>query len=390
LTRHDRGWSDAGVRRSLVSVALAAALVSCKGGGDQGPDPLPPLERLQPTLPTPLSPGNVDGQDEDPSILVARDGGALYAAWYSNRAGRHSSGRERKELFVARSVDGIAWTDPVQVTSHAEWSFYPSLAQSADGVFHLAWMRWRLIPDGCAPDTADPCSGFEQVIVYSQSPDGLTWDPSNEVTIADGPGDELPSLVAASDGRLLVYFDSTSGSAPRDIRVAVNAGTGWDPPQAVTGVNSDVESDTYPHVIERAPGSFVMAWTRHPTFDPLTTGTSEVMLSQSADGLGWTPPIVASGPSPARVDVFPYLFPDHAGERWSVLWVTESGVLTQPVDDPLPLANLDPAGLGTLDLPGYTPRVAPSPTPAISWAAWAEDPEQNGSTQKVRHRFLAR
>jgi hypothetical protein len=343
----------------------------------------------------PLSPGNVDGQDEDPSILVARDGSALYAAWYSNRAGLHPSGRERKEIFIARSVDGVAWTDPVQVTSHAEWSFYPSLAQNADGVFHLAWMRWTLEPEGCVPSPSCPgalscCQGLQQRVVYNRSADGVTWDPSNEVTIADGPGDELPSMVAASDGRLLVYLDSTSGSEPRDIRVAVNDGTGWQPPQTVTGANSAAESDTYPHVVERAPGSFVMTWTRHPTFDPLTTGTSEIMLSQSTDGLGWTTPIVASGPSPARVDVFPYLFPDHAGERWSVLWVTEIGVLTQPVDDPLPLTNLDPGAAGTLDLPGYTPRMAPSPTPGVYWAAWAVDPEQNGSTQKVRHRFLTR
>jgi len=158
----------------------------------------------------------------------------------------------------------------------------------------------------------------------------------------------------------------------------------------VTGVSSDVEHDVYPHVVERAPGSFLMTWTRHATSAPLFSTSAETMLSTSSDGLTWTAPIVASGPSPSTIDVFPYLYPDHARQSWSVLWVTENGVVTQQVPDPLPVNDLDPANLGTLDIPGYTPRVAPSPTPGILWAAWAEYIVSGQPTQKIRQRFLAR
>src|SRR5512133_735201 len=90
---------------------LAIVLAACGSGGDGKPSG-GQLTRLAPTAPMPLRPGNVAGQDEDPSILVARAGGSLYAARYSNRAGLHANGRARKEIFIARSTAGLTWTDP--------------------------------------------------------------------------------------------------------------------------------------------------------------------------------------------------------------------------------------------------------------------------------------
>ncbi len=329
------------MRRIYARAVVALVLASCTSGGGKGGGEPGPLAKLAPTAAMPLSPGNVTGQDEDPSILVARSGDALYAAWYSNRAGLHPNGRERKEIFAIRSADGLTWTGPSQVTSDAEWSFYPSLAQSADGVFHLSWIRWTLIPAGCVPNTANPCTGYTQRILYNRSADGLAWNTANEVEIAGGPDDELASIVAASDGRLLVYFDSSvRNPGTKDIFVAVHHGTTWDPPVVASGVNSDTMHDTFPHVVERAPGSFLMTWTQYPTADPLFSGSSETMLSTSSDGLNWTAPIVASGPAPSRIDVFPYLYPDHSRQHWFVLWVTENGSVQLPIVDPLDPANL--------------------------------------------------
>jgi hypothetical protein len=366
------------MRLPRVHAALVFVLTSC-GRSDDGKV----LTRLHPTEPSALSPGNLTGQDEDPSILVARSGDALHAAWYSNRAGTHPGGRQRKEIFVARSTDGLGWTDPpVQATDDPEWSFYPSLAQSQDGSFHLTWMRWDLTPAACVPDTATPCVGYAQRILYNRSADGLAWNTADEQEIAGGPDDELPSILAASDGRLLVYFDSSLRVGPtRQIFVAVHDGTGWHAPVEASGANSDTLHDTFPHVVERAPGSFLMTWTRHPTTDRLFSPSAETMLSTSSDGLNWTAPVVASNPSPGTIDVFPYLYPDHSNQHWSVMWVTENGTVEVPVDDvegAIPVTVQIPAG-------GYTPRLAPTPTPGIYWAAWAEgsDPDQ-----KIRQRFL--
>ncbi len=215
---------------------LASVVLSC---GKSEPDE--PLKHLQPTSPMMLSPGNATGQDEDPSILVARDG-TLFAAWYSNRLGSHPSGRERKELFVVRSTDGVTWNDPpAQATDSSEWSFYPSLAQDGAGGFHLTWMRWHLVPEGCVPAPAPCggpapacCAGLDKRVMYNASRDGLGWSEANAVELAAGPADELATIVAASDGRLLVYYVSgwRSGDTDKQIyrRRASTGARGWRAP----------------------------------------------------------------------------------------------------------------------------------------------------------------
>lgn len=204
------------------------------------------------------------------------------------------------------------------------------------------------------------------------------------VELSLGPADEMPSLLAPSDGRLLVYFSSgyRAGDTQRLLYVAVHDAAGWHPPVPLTGLDS-AQNDTFPHVVERARGAFLMTWTRYDqaqganVFHP----SAETMLSTSADGISWTAPRVASGPSPTKTDVLPFLYPDHAGTTWSVLWVNEDGVVTLPVDGSFP------ADLTTLPLTGYSPHLAPTPTPGIDWAVWVDG---NDPTQQIRHRFLAR
>jgi hypothetical protein len=162
----------------------------------------------------------------------------------------------------------------------------------------------------------------------------------------------------------------------------VRDGAGWHAPVPLAGIPSS-QNDTFPHVVERAPGSFLMAFTRYDLalggnpFDP----SAETMLSTSSDGIAWTAPVAASGPSPTRTDVFPWLYSDQAGSAWSVLWVNEDGVVT------LPVGGSFPADLRTLDIPGYSPRLAPTLTPGVDWAVWIQGAEPN---QQIRYRFLAR
>jgi hypothetical protein len=380
--------------------AFAAALAGCSNGpsdteGTGSTGAGDPLTHLSPTAPGPLSPGNAGGQDEDPSILVARDG-TLYAAWYSNRAGKHPNGRERKEIFLTRSTDGATWSEPMQLTDSPEWSFYPSLAEGDDGSIHVAWMRWYLLPDGCEPDpdlcAGGPscCTGADKRIAYASSPDGLSWSTADELT--DGAGDELPHLVIAADGSRLVYFASGTrgGDAVLRLYAVVHDGDDWGAPVLLDGVSSDVDHDTFPSVVEASPGQYLMAWTRYDLVEGgnLFNATTDTMLASSSDGLAWSAPVVLSDDdqTPA-IDVFPYLYPDHARERWSALWMTARVGATEATVVDLPTDGAFPTDLGTLDLPGYTPRVAPTPTPGIYWGAWVAG---DAPDQKIEHRFFER
>src|SRR5262249_18674165 len=190
------------------------------------------------------------------------------------------------------------------------------LAREPTGTFHIAWMRWQLLPAGCiyfdashCPGSAGCCTGTDRRVFINASFDGLSWSESNALQLSPGPSDEMPSLVATSDGRLLVYFVSgyRGGDTQRLLRVAVRDGAGWHGPFPLPGIAS-TQTAPSPHVAERSPGAFLMTWTRYDraqgenVFHP----SAETMLSTSADGIAWTAARVASGPSPAKTDVLPF------------------------------------------------------------------------------------
>jgi hypothetical protein len=149
---------------------------------------------------------------------------------------------------------------------------------------------------------------------------------------------------------------------------------------SVDGIESPLHHDTFPNVVERGPGDFLMTWTRYDVAEGsnLFNVSTQTMLSTSVDGINWTAPVALSSAT-ASIDVFPHLYPDHARQNWFVVWVTESGALDLRVGGSEPAAPID--------IPGYTPRVLPTATPDIYWAAWAEGTEP---TQKVRYRLLTK
>jgi hypothetical protein len=396
--------------RAIVAfLGLSAAALGCNGapdpggagagpGGDGGP-----LTRIEPGGPLPLSPGNLTGQDEDPTILRALDG-SLFAAWYSNRNGTQEDGLEDKEVFLVRSTDALSWTDPpIQLTRSSAWAFYPSLTQDRSGAFHLAWWRVILLPPGCTP--AVDCTGTDNRIVYKSSPDGIAWDLDAEVEITAGPGDWLPSIVHDRIGdRLLVYFaavardangDVDLGEATTRIYVVIHEGGAWSPPARLSGVNPDTSHNTYPHVVQRDDGVFQMTWTRYDAgagsdvLQVLEEPSTDTMFSTSTDGLTWSAPVVMSdgGAGPA-IDVFPYLYADHAGARWYVTWRTTAlgGAGGAAVE--LPVGAAYPGDLVERpEIAGYTGRVLATPTPDVFWAVWVRGP---APAQKVEHRFFAK
>lgn len=383
-----------------VLAALLGVAACGGGGGSNGPAP-DPLRSLAPTGPMTLSPGNLAGQDEDPSLLVARDG-SLLVAWYSNRNGLQPDGVDDKEIFVMRSADGASFTDPpIQATRHSTFAFYPSLAQDPSGAFHLAWWRLIPLPAGCNPGVPGACTGTANRILYKSSPDGVAWDLDQEEEIASGPGDWLPSLVAdGAAGRLLVYFAAVARDANGNVNLAErllrlhvvirDAGV-WSAPIPLAGVNEDTTHNTYPHVARRSDGSFLMTWTRYDAAAPndvlqvIQEPSTDTMLSTSADGVAWSPPVRMSDGASA-IDVFPSLVGDASRSQWSVTWITTAfGAPT--VVELAEGASYPGDVVARPEIAGHSARIVPTATPGIHWAAWVE----GGSvTPKVRHRFLAR
>lgn len=341
-----------------------------------------PLLHLSPGDATGLSPGNMDGQDEDPALLVRQDG-SLVAAWYSNR-----NGDDDKEIFVVGSHDGTSWTDPpAQATRADPWAFAPTLAEDGAGVVHLAWWQVTNLPEGCDPDTS--CTGTDNRVFAARSPDGVDWDTGAAEEVTAGPGDWLPALLwDAGRGALAIYFSAVERNGDGEVDLAegrarlyrvVRDDDGWSPPERLLGLDTESTHEQYPQVARAADGTTWITWTRYDAVespDPshvVDVPSTDTMLASSADGLTWSAPR-RLGES-AAVDVFPILYADR------VSWRTEATSVELPVGGAYPDDLVERP-----ELTGYTARVVVTHTPGIVWAAWVAGSRPN---QKIEHAFLA-
>jgi len=308
-----------------------------------------------------LSAGNEGGQDEDPALLRTADGQFL-VAWWSNRSSASDKG-----LYVSRSTDGLVWSEPMQITHANPGAYTPSLTQDSAGAIHLAW--W-------SAERVSVLGTYNRVSVES-SPDGVTWDWTQSDIITTGPFDFVPSIVHDRGGsRLLVFFASPARAADgsRDTRTSLlrlyvceNAGSGWGPPQRLNGVNDDATHNTFPFVVQREDGRFLMVWTRYSgsaSSDVLTVlsePSTETMMSTSSNGIDWDAPVLVSAESgDGAVDALPSLYADFTGASWTALWLTAaegssagSAVEAAVADSAVGAAAARP------EITGYSPRVVP-------------------------------
>lgn len=360
--------------------------------GDDG-DAGDPLEHLAATEPGRLSPGNEDGQDEDPALLVRSDG-SLLCAWYSNRNGTQPDGSEDKEIFVMASRDGVAWTDPpAQATRADGWAFAPTLAEDGDGVVHLAWFQLTPLPEGCTPNV--DCTGAANRLFAARSADGVTWELDAAEQVTSGPGDWLPALLWDGErGQIALYFSAVVrdedgavdfGEGRARIYRVLREDDGWSAPERLVDVDTETTHEQYPQASLAADGTVRLTWTRYPSTtasDPvgvIEAKTSDTMVAVSGDGLTFQDVrTLSDGGEDGALDVFPSFYADR------VVWLTTA--LGDPVTVDLPFDGAFPAdAIERPEIAGYTARVAVTHTPGIVWVAWVSGA---APTQKIEHAFL--
>lgn len=142
-----------------------------------------PLVAAEASSPIRITP-NPDN-DEDPSVVLARDG-RFHVAWSSRQDGQ-------VDLFLRSSSDGRTWTDERRVTDDAGEDYYPSLIQSRNGRFHLAW--FRLQREEGRTD-----------IWYTRSADGRHW--TRPLQITDRGLDWAPAIYEDAHGVLWITVSS--------------------------------------------------------------------------------------------------------------------------------------------------------------------------------------
>jgi len=366
---HDARESGPVTRLARVAPLLFLLVVgACDGGDTTTPEQPPVFASTPPALLSARSPT----KDEDPSVILARDG-SIVVAWFSDR------GADPGDLYITRSERGTEWADPVRVTVSPDGDFYPSLYQDDRGVFHLAWFRWYALNRGH--------------IWTNRSGDPLAWDPGREVQVTTtlDVDDWVPSIAQTGDS-LRVFFVSESRDAVNPTSDIYTASAhidsmAWGSATPMT-INSPTEHDHLP-VAAWTGSELSLVWVRHDTSQPAPwlnpPPTSHLYASASGDGTAWSAAAAVTTDGGAVVNVFPGLYRRRGGAWW-LLWLsTRAGA---PALYEIPLANLAayPAGVETNAAlpPGYSHRVVRTPVAGLYFGVWVQGPD---GAQDVYYRF---
>lgn len=352
--------------RLFVALIVVLAVAGCKKQPAAPPDEPDPITGTPPTL---LSVGSPT-KDEDPTVLLARDG-RLHVAWFSDRTGN-------AEIYHASSADGTTWTAANRVVTSQWGDFYPNLFQDDLGTFHLVWFQW--------------VSLFTGQIRHSASTDGVSWSPEEVVTRELLVDDWVPTISQAPNGSLVVYFVAAkrgAGSADNQIYATVKR-TGqpqWDPP-VLLSINSATQHDHLPFVARTGPNQLTLVWVRYAgAADFITNGRSDLYAATSADGLVWSTPALVTSDQRGQ-NLFPQLYQRHGG-AWYLLWLsTRSG---QPRQYELPATSLGASLTGlaenTLLPPGYSHRLTATTRAGEYLAAWVQG---SGTALDIYYRLITR
>jgi hypothetical protein len=313
--------------------------------------------RAEVQLSAPVRISDDNGDDEDPSVMLARDG-RFYVAWSSKR-------QDGVNIYIKSSEDGRTWSAEERVTIGPGEDYYPSLAQTRDGTFHIAWFRLER-------EQAD------MDIWYSRSQDARTW--SIPVQITNSPKLEwAPSILAdSSDALHIVWSSGKTGNRELFESRSDDGGLWWSPERQIT--QSD-EEDDFPHMIETREGERILAWTRYrkgsPLLDYLIDTSAEIVISRSWDGVNWSAPEVSSPKDEKRrhMDLLPFVFTDAAGQlylSWTSSRTNRRGnILLRNMASEASAYSL----LTTERTSDYDAKIAPTKTPGQYLMVWVSDRE---------------
>jgi hypothetical protein len=348
-------------------VVLPLLVVTACGGNNDSVTP-PPPGRYAPTPSTLLSTSSPT-KDEDPSVIVAKDG-SIVVAWFSDRG-------NNPDIYIARCTRGTTWSAPVRVTVSADGDFYPNLYQDANGVFHLTWFRWYDL--------------YRGHIWYNQSSDPLVWNPANEkqVTTTANVDDWVPTIAETPDS-LRVFFVSVARDTVHDTADIYYASSSID---SVAFGPARRFPNSVPYAHDSLPfaawtGSQLdLVWVRHDTspYEPWAAPKSELCYAVSNDGVSWSGEYLLT-PDPGNVQhLFPAFYRRSNGD-WRLIWTTTRSGAPQVVELPLAQFLAYPGGL----IPnqhvgaGYSHRVTRTPLDGLYFGAWVHGSDP---TQDIYYRF---
>ena len=310
-----------------------------------------------PVVSAPVRVSRSPEENEDPSLLLARDG-RFYVVWSSKQRGR-------VDLFISSSADGRTWSEERRIHDVPAEDYYPALMQSRDGRFHLVWCQLQR-KEGRTD------------VWYTASKDGRVWDKPRSLT--NRGIDWAPTIYEDNKGVLRVLWSSRR-SGSRDIWMtrSIDGGKTWLSPDQVTRSS---EEDDFPHALQAPNGEHYLAWTRYRRGSAMLEldkdKSSDVVLSTSRDAVVWSAPVVSSFGDPDNkfVDILPALFHDTDNGQVFVSWTSgrigvRRGILARSITSP----SSHVFQLTTPENSDYWSRIVPTKQPGEYLMVWVSTRE---------------
>jgi len=310
-----------------------------------------------PVLSAPVRVSRSLEENEDPSIILARDG-RFYAVWSSKQRGR-------VDLFMSSSADGRTWSEERRIYDVPAEDYNPALMQSRDGRFHLVWCQLQR-KEGRTD------------VWYAASKDGRKWDKPRSIT--NRGIDWAPAIYEDNKGVLRILWSSRR-SGSRDIWMtrSIDGGKTWLSPDQVTRSS---EEDDFPYALQAPNGEHYLVWTRYRRGSAMLElhkdRSSDVVLATSRDAVVWSAPVVSSFGDPDNkfVDMLPALF--YEPDRGQVLVSWTSG-RTSARGDILARSITEPSSqvfqLTQSESSNYSSKVVPTRQPGEYLLVWVSTRE---------------
>ena len=281
---------------------------------------------------TPILITDIEGNNEDPFLLRAKDG-TIYLVWFSERSGN-------ADIYMKTSKDGKIWSEhTVIIKGGGASNFYPSLAQTKDGKFHLTWF--------CIDAKSKTFS-----ICYTNSDNGRKWSKTQAITPRHKGYNWVPTIVAARDGSIWIAF-SSGRTGNKDVFVvqSKDGGKTWQKPIQVT---KHKNHDDLPNIAQKPDGSFLVVWTNYvPEKADYLSKTADIYYATSKDGKIWSGPIAITKND--YTDTIPEIFSNLDQSEFFVAWCSPNGTWDLPLSD----LKAEPKHLLGSKPGGYSPRVLP-------------------------------
>ena len=152
----------------------------------------------------------------------------------------------------------LGWSSPSLIESHVGTDILPSALQASNGTLWLAWQS----------DRYDQVSGRTNIL-YKTYTNGV-W--SGDYNLTSSGYNSAPSLIQLSNGTILAFWVTKSGSSFEVFSSATN-GASWSNPVPIT---STTLNDTQPSTAVGRDGTVWLVWTRINSTCSLCTATEQL------------------------------------------------------------------------------------------------------------------